>query len=149
MDLFANLIIGMGYLLLAQVQPPHAPADSPPAPASSSTSESPRCTDRLSPWYIILNGPQDVDELWRKLEHPDLMVIKGDRAETKADRDGPARGRNGSTAWLVESVKVRGQVAGDFASLTIELVIVVKGAEPVWVPIRLDGQRLTGAGRRS
>ncbi len=33
----------------------------------------------------------------------------------------------------------------DFAKLTVELLIVVKGAEPVWAPIRLDGQRLTGA----
>jgi len=92
-----------------------------------------------------LNAPQDLDELWRKLERPDLLVIKGDQTATKAGRDGPGGNGDGSTAWLVESVKVGGQVAGEFAILNVEMAIVVKGAEPVWVPIRLDDQKLTGA----
>ena len=50
--------------------------------------------------------------------------------------------------WLVESVQVRGQVDEDFAKLTVELLIVVKGAEPVWAPIRLDGQTFDGSARR-
>src|SRR4029077_6614119 len=36
-------------------------------------------------------------------------------------------------------------LADDFANLTVELAIVVKRAEPIWVPIRLDGQSLAGA----
>ena len=79
------------------------------------------------------------------MERPDLVVIKGDQLMTKGGRVGPGGNRDGSTAWLVESVKVRGQVAGDFANLNVELAIVVKGAEPVWAPIRLDDQKLTGA----
>ena len=72
-------------------------------------------------------------------------MIKGDQLATKGDRVGPGLNRDGSTAWLVESVKVRGRVAGDFADLNVELAIVIKGAGPVWAPIRLDDQKLTGA----
>ncbi|MFI5460484.1 MAG: hypothetical protein ACHRXM_34135 [Isosphaerales bacterium] len=92
-----------------------------------------------------MNGPQDLDELWRKVERPDLVVIKGDQLAAKGTRAGPGGNRDGATAWLVEAVRVRGQVARDFANLSVELAIVVKGAEPVWAPIRLDGQKLTGA----
>ena len=53
--------------------------------------------------------------------------------------------RDDAARWLVESVQVRGQIIEDFAKLTVELLIVVKGAESVWVPIRLDGQSLMGA----
>ena len=40
---------------------------------------------------------------------------------------------------------VRARLGEDFADVTVELLIVVKGAEPLWVPIRLDGRTLTRA----
>jgi len=141
----------MGYVLLAQAQSSHAQASSPavaatgPAATSAPAPETPPSADHLSPWYIILNGPQDLDDLWRRMERPDLVLIKGGQLVTKGDRGGPGGNRDGSTAWLVESVTVRGRVAGDFADLTVELAIVVKGAGPVWAPIRLHDQKLTGA----
>ena len=79
------------------------------------------------------------------MKRPDLVVKKGDQSASKAGRDGPGGNRDGSNAWLVESVKVGGRVAGEFANLNVELAIVLKAAEPVWVPIRLDEQFLTGA----
>ena len=97
------------------------------------------------PWYIILNTPHDIDALWQKIEHPDLMLIKPDQLRRQASPADRAARRDGMPRWLVESVQVRGQVDEDFAKLTVELLIVVKGAEPVWAPIRLDGQSLTGA----
>jgi hypothetical protein len=142
---FTNLIIGMGSLLLAQAQKPHAPADSPAAPASPAASQAAAASDRSSPWYIILNGPEDLDELWRKMERPDLVVIKGDQFPNRQGRDRPDGARDGSIPYFVESVSIRGRVAGNVASLTVELSILVKPGEPVWVPIRLDDQKLTGA----
>ena len=131
MDLFANLIIGIGTLLLAQAQPPHATRLIPPPPGRClGARQAPPSIDGRSPWYIILNSPQDLDELWRKLERPDLVLIKGDQLETKEARAGvtgianePPRG------WWNPSRSEVGS-AGEFANLNVELAIVVKGAEP-------------------
>jgi hypothetical protein len=141
------LIIGMGNLLLAQASALHAPADDPPpaqAPAAAVGREARVSPDR-SPWFIILNAPQDLDALWQKIEHPDFMLLKAVQPRDKELRDGSQGTRAEPQRWLVESVQVRGQVIEDFANLTVELLIDVKGAETVWAPIRLDGQSLTRA----
>jgi hypothetical protein len=144
---FTHLIIGMGCLLLAQAQKPQA--DSSPerisAAAPAATTDAAPASDHVSPWYIILNGPEDLDALWRKVERPDLVVIKGDQLPSRTSRAGRGGSRDGSVGYLVESVKVRGRVARNIASLTVELVIVLEGAGPFWVPIRLDDQTLSGA----
>ncbi len=139
--------MGMGNLLLAQASVPRAPADRPPAAATSPAAgrEKDASPDRSSPWFIILDAPQDIDALWQRIEHPDLMLIKADQPRDKELRDGLRGKRDEPLPWLVESVQVRGQVIEDFAKLTVELLILVRGAESVWVPIRLDGQSLIGA----
>jgi hypothetical protein len=151
LELAINLIIVVGASLLAQAQKPHAQADSaaaqPRAPALASAPAAAAATpsDGPSPWYIILNGPQDLDELWRKLERPDLVVIKGDQLAGNRPGDGRGGGRDQSIGYLAESVKVRGRVGNEAAKLTVELTIVLTRGEAVWVPIRLDDQKLTGA----
>jgi hypothetical protein len=138
----------MGCLLLAQAQTPHSQADSRaasiPAPALV-PSDSSAARIAVSPWFVILSGPQDLDELWRKVESPDLAMIKGDQLTGNGSREAAGGSGRESKAWWVESVKVRGLVAGDVARLTVELGIFVNGQEPLWVPIRLDDQKLTGA----
>jgi hypothetical protein len=143
LDLFGYLIIGVGNLLLAQTSSaPEAPADSPPAAATApvATPEKGASTDRSSPWYIILDAPRDIDALWQRIEHPDLILMKADQLPGKEGRDGTGGKGLEAPRALVESVQVRGRVMEDFAKLTIDLLIVVKGAESVWAPIRLDGQ---------
>ena len=137
----------MGNVLFAQASAPHAPAGSPSAAATAPAvgREKGDSPDRTSPWFIILNAPHDLDALWQKTEHPDLMLIKSDQARGKELRDGLSGKREEPKRWLVESVQVRGQVIERFAKLTVELLIVVKGAGSVWAPIRLDGQTLIGA----
>ncbi len=115
-------------------------------PSSSSgaatSSASSRENDRRSPWFIILNSPQDLEELWRRIERPDLILIKGDRLPDAAAVSNEGGKGAESPRPLVESVKIGGRVAGETADLGVELTIAVKGTDPVWVPIRLDNQRI-------
>ena len=89
MDFFRYLIIGMGNLLLAQASAAHAPADPPPAAATAPPLVT-KCApaDLSSPWFIILNAPEDMDAFWQRIERPDLMVIKADQLPNKDARDG-------------------------------------------------------------
>ena len=135
----------MGNLLLAQASALHAPADDPPpaqAPAAAVGREGGVLLDRS---FIILNAPQDMDAFWQKIEHPDFMLLKAVQPRDKDLGDASQGTRAELQRWLIESVQVRGQVIEDFANLAVELLIVVKGAETVWAPIRLDGQSLTRA----
>ena len=137
LNFFGLLIIGMGNVLFAQASGSPAPAAPPPAAAMAPAhgQENGVPPDRKSPWFIILNAPPDIDALWQRIEHPDLMLIKVDHPRDKELRDGLGGKRDEPLRWLVESVQVRGQVVEDFVKLTVELRIVVKGAESVWVPI--------------
>ncbi len=74
-----------------------------------------------------------------------MVLIKPDQLVPKGASDGLAPTRENVARSLVESVHVSGQINEDFAKLTVELLIVVKGAEPVWAPIRLDALFLIGA----
>ena len=103
--------------------------------------------ERRIPWFIILNSPQDLDELWRKIEHPDLVLMKGERAEDAVAGGTVAAGKGtDASRGLVQSVKISGRVVGESADLGTR---ADRGREwrgrPVWVPIRLDNQRLVAA----
>jgi hypothetical protein len=141
LDFFGYLIIGVGNLLAAQAIAPQAPAGRQVAAAPAAGGD----RDKGVRWYIIFDAPRDIDALWQRLNHPDLVVIKPDQLPANEVRRGPRPGPDATARCLVESVQVKGKVLVDFAKLVVELQIVVKGAEPIWAPIRLDGQRLTGA----
>jgi hypothetical protein len=147
LDFFAYLIMGVGNLLVAQAIAPQAPAGpaAVAAPAAGGGHEKGPANDRQLPWYIILDPPRDIDALWQRLNHPDLVLIKPDQLAPGEGGHGPGAKAEAMPRSLVESVQVRGEVGEDFARLTVELQIVVKGSEPVWASIRLDRQRLTGA----
>jgi hypothetical protein len=141
-----SLILGLGHFLLAQTLTPPAQAGAP-APTSASARDDRRTSDLALPWYVILNNPSDLNALLQKIERPDFAVVKADQLLEKVGRDAPAGSGRPSPvpAAVVESVCVEGRVAAGFADLTVRLLINLKGAEPVWVPIRLDGKRVTGA----
>jgi hypothetical protein len=159
--LLTNLCIGLGCLILAQ--PGASARQSDPrgtAPAARDDSgsaatggaspeipeqEPPRAIDQRSPWFIILNSPQDLDELWRKIERPDLVLTRGDRMVGPAIGVLVAGKVVESSRSLVESVKITGRVLGENADLSVDLVISIKHAGPVWVPIRLDHERVIAA----
>ncbi len=146
MDFFTYLIFGLGQVLVAQASDPHALADRQPATQSTPVRANLGASDGSFPWFVILNSPPDITALWQNIEHPDLVVIKESQLAARLKRDGlAAADRDSLPRWVVESVMVRARLGEDFADVTVELLIVVKGAEPLWVPIRLDGRTLTRA----
>ncbi len=114
--------------------------------ASAGAQEGERKVERQIPWFVILNMPQDLDELWRKIDRPDLVILKGERSENGAALGTAAAGKGADASrGLVESVKISGRVLGESANLVVELTVAVSGGGDVWVPIRLDNQRLVAA----
>src|SRR5260370_26134745 len=111
----------MGPLLFAQASASRAPADSPPAGASAPARDKLPSTDRSFPWFIILDSPRDLNALWQRIEHPDLIVIKADQLPIKASRDGSGVKPAVTSRWLLQAVQVRGQLTEDFANLKVEL----------------------------
>jgi hypothetical protein len=158
LDIFRFLIIGAASLLLARPSAvcaqsavrSHAQADPRTKEATSSAREKAVAgTGLFAPWFIILKNPDDLAAFWQSIERPDLMVIKADQLPLQVGRDGLAEGRVRSARSVVESVRLRGQITEDFGNLKVDLSIVVKGAESIWVPIGLGQQSLLGAREQS
>ncbi len=123
-----------------------AAVGSKPSSASTSVPESSVNGIRTLPWTIILNSPRDLDELWQKIDSPDLLVIKPDQSGAGGP-NGPAGGPrdSGRSPWAVQSIEIKGPVAVEYADLKASMTIVLKGSQAVWVPIRLDDQRVRSA----
>jgi hypothetical protein len=98
-------------------------------------------------WYVILSSPRDLDELWQKIENPDLLVVKPDREGAIRQGQSPSSepGAVAPSRSAVERVEVEGRVGVEYADLTASIAIVLKGAEAIWVPISLDDQRVASA----
>ena len=166
MDLLTNLCIGLGCMIVAHSEGTAAESDPPamqaaaqggpgssratsPSPGGGEVPDSKKASEapieRRSPWFIILNSPQDLDELWRKIERPDLVLSRADRFDGPASSVN-AHGKAGQASRsVIESVKISGRVMGENADLSVEFSIAVQGAGPVWVPIRLDNKRVARA----
>lgn len=89
------------------------------------------------PFYVIVGGPKDLSELWRKIADPDFAIVKPEPTKVGAPE------RSGAPSWVVESVAVRGRVEGEAADLTIDFAIANKTPEAVWAALRLDDQRIS------
>jgi len=122
-----------------------APVGSTPASATASAPESAVNGNHPLPWIIILNNPRDLNELWQKIESPDLLVIKPDQSEAVEHRNGrsPDPGERAPSRWAVQCIEIEGRVATEYADLKASFTIVLQGSEAIWVPIRLDDQRVT------
>jgi hypothetical protein len=146
LDLLRYLIIGMGHFLLVHAIFLLDQADPPSSSTSAPKGQVQRPIDATPPfYYIILNSPLDLNALLQKIQHPDLEVMRVDRPAPDGVRDGARENRITPPPWLVESVRIAGQIEENFATLKVDLGIVLGSADPTWVPIRLDNQRLTVA----
>ena len=128
----------------AAVPIPRSPS---PASASQRSSEKSSISSRPLPWYVILNSPRDINELWQKIENPDLLVIKpGEDGAVAGQNTHPTvRGDQAPPLSAVQSIDVQGRVAAEYADLKAMITIALPGPEAVWVPIRLDDQRVASA----
>jgi hypothetical protein len=140
-------MIGLGHLLAAQVIGPSVQAGLARSTPKEPVAEAPVDAGRTLPWYLILNTPRDLDELWQKLDQPDLLVIKPDERGGAGPRNGLAGDRplSSPAPAVIEGIIVKGRVGTEFAELTISVKVVVHATEPAWVPIRLDDQRVRRA----
>ncbi|HEX8202071.1 MAG TPA: hypothetical protein VF590_16470 [Isosphaeraceae bacterium] len=122
--------------VVAVGSPARAGADDPvanPPPAAAPAGDE-------RPTYIILDAPADIPELLRRLDHPDIIVLKGDPGAWPVRPGGEAAAATGVTR-----VEVTGEVRGELAELTVELEVATADAAAAWVPIRLDGRNLPWA----
>jgi hypothetical protein len=146
LDLLRHLITGLAALLAAPAIAPAAQAAPDSGPSREPGREARGPADRPPPsYYIILKSPEDWSGLMEKIRQPDLEVRRVDGPLRAAAGD-PTGIPAASPPAVVESVRVRGRVAEDLATLTVELAIAATTDEPARVPIRLDGQKgLIGA----
>ncbi len=96
-------------------------------------------------YFVILDQPADLGALLQKIRRPDVEVRRAVPGRPDASNSTSPAESSTSTPWVVESVRIRGNVRGDSATITVEFAILTSGDGPTWVPIRLDGQRLIDA----
>ncbi len=96
-------------------------------------------------YFVILDQPADLGALLQKIRRPDVEVRRAEPGRSDHSASTPAPESPTSAPWVIESIRIRGRVSGDAATITADLAIVTSGDGPNWVPIRLDGQRLIDA----
>lgn len=117
--------------------------DAPPRAAESSRPGAPAAA-LDGPVNIFLNAPADLGSLWKSLTDPDFVILRGaDYARLTKGLRPPAVAAPTAAGATVVAVAVGGAVSGDVADLTVRLDVALAADDPVWVPIRLDGQTLT------
>ena len=95
-----------------------------------------------APVYVILGDPNDLEAIRNRIDHPDFVILTGSIYDAlKAQAKPPAT--LSPLRSVIESVVISGEVLEEHADLTFEFRIALTGAEPAWVPIRLDGQMPT------
>ena len=131
------LCLGMGRSVGAD--PPASGA--PPAPPQ------PQERAPLPGEVIILNDADDIGEFWKKLNRPDLIMVKPGSDGTAAGKE-TAQLQTSPRSQFISSVKIRGRIENDLADLQIELEVGLLSQGPQWVPIGLDRQIITSARER-
>lgn len=120
-----------------------APADEgPPKPAADAAD--PASTGR-PPVYLFLNTPEDLQQLLKKLEQPDFILMSGTGRRGRAGGTAEAEAPGRSWTAVVRSVAVQGEVVGDAANLALDVAISSRLAGPHWVTLRLDQRTVTEA----
>ncbi len=131
--------------MIAPISGP-ARAQAPTGPTHPTAEESRKPADHLvPPYFVILGSPADFNALLQKIRLPDVEVRTVQRPATPVEGAVGQAAGNAAVSWVVESVRVRGRVHGDSASLKVEMAILTAADDPAWISIRLDDQRLIDA----
>ena len=143
MDALPRLYSVVAALLLCLGMGRSVGAD-PPASGASSDPPQPQGRASLPGEVIILNDADDIGEFWKKLNRPDLIMVKPGSDGTAAGKE-TAQLQTSPRSQFISSVKIRGRIENDLADLQIELEVGLLSQGPQWVPIGLDNQIITSA----
>jgi hypothetical protein len=98
------------------------------------------------PINLFLGGAGTLDALLKSLEEPDFVLLKGEEYRRLLERLARAAGTpTQGPAAVVDAVAVEGLIGTSRADLTADFGITLGAPGPLWVPIRLDDQTVTGA----
>jgi hypothetical protein len=116
----------------------HAGTD-PPGPKTTAETISPAPIRPDEPRInLFVNGPADLEAVWKALSQPDFVLLKGDELKRLLDRARGSPPLAAAAPAVIDSVAVDGTVGADLADLSVDLNITLSGDGPTWVPIRLD-----------
>jgi hypothetical protein len=105
---------------------PQAPAGSRPAAAE----------------ILILGGPADSSDFWKRLTRPDWILIKPAASSPVAAQ--PAVAQRTFT-HVVSAMKLWGRVKDDLAELALEIELNLIAPGPLWVPLGVETQIVDSA----
>ena len=117
-------------------------------PSSQKPREEGQAKSSVLDWpdqVIILNNVADVGEFWKKLERPDLILIKPDASGVLPRSIDPAASKPAARPAVTDSVKVHGRVEHALANLVLDVEISLLEPGPAWASLGLDHQILTSA----
>ena len=138
---FAPGLATIGLLASAFASPLVVPAsDGPKTPNSA------EAKPVEAPIPVFLNAPSDRESFWKMLGRPDLVILDGELYRKLRQAAEPSPKPTGlPLAAVVESLAATGEVAGDWARLSVEYRVALETEGPAWVSIHLDGLTLTEA----
>lgn len=139
-----GVLAAVGALLASPPSFAQAPSNGDTKPAVASPTEAPPATAIPGPVNIFVNGPADVNSVWKWFSTPDFVLLRGDEYRRLAAGGAALKPANTAVTDVV-AIRVEGQINGDEANLSVSIDTVLDSDARSWVPLRLDGLTLTEA----
>ena len=121
---------------------PQPSADSGPQTPGALRPQTPGASRPPSSEILILGGPADSSDFWRRLKQPDWILMRPTASLLGASQ--PAAGQRAFT-HVVSAVKLRGRVDDDLAELVLEIELSLLAPGPLWVPLGIETQIVDSA----
>jgi hypothetical protein len=104
--------------------------------------KTPTATQSEAPVNIFVHGPGDLGALLKSLTEPDFVILRGEEyRRLRAPLHSPAAAAAVVSGGTVGAVVLEGRAQGELAQLTLDLEVMLTADGPLWVDVRLDGQR--------
>ena len=121
---------------------PQAQAASGPQTQAASGPQTPGTWRPPSAEILILGGPADSSDFWRRLKQPDWILMRPAASSIGASQ--PAAGQRTFT-HVVSAVKLRGRLDDELAALVLEIELSLLAPGPLWVPLGIETQIVDSA----
>ena len=143
---FARTLLILVLLGSAPDRPGLATGPEDPKPSKPAEARPPDlAASAPSPLFLFLNPPADRETFLKWLAKPDRVILDGEAYRKLRQQAESARPPLANPSMVVESLKASGDVAGDWARISVEFRINLEQDGPTWVPIHLDGMTLSEA----